>query len=398
MPRISRREFAAAATALSAGPLPAKIKISIDETLKGGIERRKIPCVTAMVADSHRVLYRGAFGTRDAASGTPVKIDSIFSIASMTKAITSFAAVQLVEAKKVSLDEPAEKYLAELSGRQVLDGFAADGHAKLRAPSKPVTLRNLLTHTSGLCYDLWEPEMVKWRASPGVTPATPAPLMFEPGSRWQYGQGIDLAGRLIETISGLSLEDYFQKHILVPLRMEDTSFLVPPAKFERLVTSYRRQPDGVLTQNERRQPSAPAAYNGGGGLFSTAPDYIRFAQAILQNGAGLVKRDTFKLLATNQIGKLRAGFMKSTTPGVSSDVDIHPGEVDHHTLGFVINPKPHTAGRAAGSLAWAGINNTFYWIDTARNRCAVIMMQFQPFVDREAVGLLEEFERAVYSA
>ena len=129
MPRISRREFAAAATALSAGPLQAKAKISIDETLKGGIERRKIPCVTAMVADSHRVLYRGAFGTRDAASGTPVKIDSIFSIASMTKAITSLAAVQLVEAKKVSLDEPAEKYLAELRGRQVLDGFAADGHA-----------------------------------------------------------------------------------------------------------------------------------------------------------------------------------------------------------------------------------------------------------------------------
>ncbi len=398
MIRISRREFAGAAALLSASPLRAKTKISIDETLKNGIERRKIPCVTAMVADSHRVLYHGAFGARDAASGTPVKIDSIFSIASMTKAITSFAAVQLVEAKKVSLDEPVEKYLPELRGRQVLNGFAADGKARLRPPSKPVTLRHLLTHTSGLCYDLWEPEMVKWRASPGVTPTTPAPLMFESGSRWQYGQGIDFAGRLIETISGLSLEDYFQKHILVPLRMEDTSFILPPAKFERLVSNYRRQPDGALTQNERKQPNPPTAFNGGGGLYSTAPDYIRFAQAILQRGAGLVKRETFKLLATNQIGNIRAGFMKSTTPAVSSDVDIHPGEFDHHTLGFVVNPKPHKGGRAAGSLAWAGISNTFYWIDPARNRCAVIMMQFQPFVDREAVGLLEEFERAVYSA
>ena len=351
-----------------------------------------------MVADSKRALYQGAFGTRDADSGMLVKLDSIFAIASMTKAITSLAALQLVERKKVTLDEPAHKYLPELRGRQVLAGYAANGRPRLRPPAKAVTLRHLLTHTSGLCYSLWDQEMVKWQTSPGVTPATPAPLMFDPGKRWQYGQGIDLAGRLIEIVSGLSLEDYFQKRILKPLGMLDTSFLVPAEKFDRLVTGYKRLPDGVLTPNERKVPNPPQAFNGGGGLYSTAPDYTRFAQAMLKRGAWLVKRETFVLLATNQIGTIRAGVLKTTTPPTSSDVDVHPGGIDHHTLGFVINPKPHKGGRSAGSLAWAGLNNTFFWIDPARDRCAVMMMQFLPFLDREAVGLLGDFERAVYAS
>ncbi len=396
MVQLSRRVFAAA-TALASGST-LRAKTSIDSALRLGIERHKIPCVTAMVADSRRVLYQGAFGTRDAASGVPAKIDSIFSIASMTKAITSAAALQLVEQMKVALDEPAEKHLPELRGRQVLDGFDAEGRAKLRPPAKPVTLRHLLTHTSGLCYAIWEQDMVKWQASPGVTAASVAPLMFDPGARWQYGQGIDLAGRLVEALSGLSLEDYFQKHILGPLGMPDTSFIVPPGKFERLVTRYQRQPDGALKTEDRKQPTPPRSFNGGGGLFSTAPDYVRFAQAILKHGAGIVSRETFRLMATNQIGELRAGVLKSTTPGMSADLDIHPGETDHHTLAFVVNPAPHKGGRAAGSFAWAGINNTYYWIDPARDRCAVIMMQFLPFVDREAIGLLEEFEQAVYAS
>jgi methyl acetate hydrolase len=395
---LSRRLFAASGAAAAARGNRLWARTPIDETLRGGIERRKIPCVTAMVANSRHVLWQSAFGTRDAASGMAVKPDSIFAIASMTKAITSVAALQLVERKLVALDEPAEKHLPELRGRQVLDGFEADGRARLRPSSRPVTLRHLLTHTSGLCYALWDPDMAKWQASPGVTASTPVPLMYDPGTRWQYGQGIDLAGRLVENLSGLSLESYLQKHILGPLGMRDTSFIVPPEKFERLVTRYQRQPDGTLKPDERKPPVPPRAFNGGGGLFSTAPDYVRFMQAMLKHGAGVVSRDSFKLLSTNQIGNLRAGVLKSTTPAMSSDVDIHAGETDRHTLGFVINPEPHKGGRSAGSLAWAGLNNTFYWIDPARDRCAVVMMQFLPFVDREAVGLLDEFEQAVYSS
>ena len=391
MPLLSRRTFTASALALQAKTM------SIDEALRLAVERRKIPCVTAMVADSRRVLYEGAFGTRDAASGMAAKVDSIFAIASMTKAITSTAAMQLVERKQVSLDEPAEKHLPELRGRQVLHGFDTTGRAKLRPPSKPVTLRHLLTHTSGLCYALWDQDMLKWQSSPGVTPSTLAPLIFNPGARWQYGQGIDLAGRLIEHVSGQSLEDYFQKHILVPLGMRDTSFLLAPDRFERLVTGYQRQPDGGLKPNDRKQPIPPRAFGGGGGLYSTAPDYIRFMQMILNRGAGVLRRETVKLMSANQIGALRAGVLKTTAPETSSDLDVHPGARDGHTLGFLVNPAPHRGGRAAGSLAWAGLHNTYYWIDPARDRCAVIMMQFLPFADREAVGLLNEFEQAVYA-
>ena len=394
MASLSRRAFVAASST-AAGIVQART--SLDETLRGGIERRKIPCAVAMVASSKSVLYQGAFGTRDAASGLPVQAGSIFAIASMTKAITSAATMQLVEQGKVALDEPAVKHLPELEGRQVLAGFDAEGRAKLRAPARPVTLRHLLTHTSGLCYSLWDQDMAKWQASPGVTETTPAPLIFDPGTRWQYGQGIDLAGRLVEKLSGLTLEDYFQKNIFAPLEMRDTSFLVAPGKFERVVTGYRRQPDGVLAPDERRPPNPPKAYNGGGGLYSTAPDYVRFMQMILRHGANVLSRKTVKAMSTNSTGNLRAGILKSTIPAGSSDMDVHPGESDRYTLGFLLNPKPHQGGRAAGSLAWAGIQNTFYWIDPARDRCAVLMMQFYPFVDKEAVGLLADFERAVYS-
>ncbi len=391
---MNRRSFTTALAAAS--QLPAQS--TLDHALQHSMERHAIPCVTATVASSREILYQGAFGTRDAASGQAVQIDSIFRIASMTKAITSVAALQLVEKKKFSLDEPAEKYLPELSGKQVLAGFdPASGRARLRPPNSPISLRHLLTHTSGLCYSLWHQDMKKWESSPGVTSSTPSPLMFDPGTSWQYGQGIDVAGRLVESASGLTLEEYFQQHILRPLGMQDTSFIFPPAKFDRLVTGYRRQLDGTLKSDDRKQPTPPRAFNGGGGLFSTAPDYTRFAQMILNKGGDILSPESYKLLSTNQTGDIRAGVLNTTTPAASADVDFHPGESDRYTLGFLMNPKSYAPGRAAGSLAWAGIANTFYWIDPASDRCAVVMMQFQPFVDPNAMALLREFEQAVYS-
>ncbi|MEZ5401356.1 MAG: serine hydrolase domain-containing protein [Bryobacteraceae bacterium] len=389
---ITRRRFAAslaAAGAPAAGGLDAAIRQSMD--------RNGVPCVTAMVANSKEVLYQGAFGTRDAGSAAPVKIDSIFGIASMTKAITSVAALRLVEQKRVALDEPAERHLAELRGRQVLSGFDAKGRPVLRAPKRAVTLHHLLSHTSGLAYGLWDREVDRWSKSEGVTASTPQPLAFDPGTRWQYGQGIDVAGRLVERLSGLTLEDYFQRHILGPLGMDDTSFILPASKFDRLVTGYRRQADGALKPNERKQPDPPKSFNGGGGLYSTAPDYIRFGQLILRRGEGIFSPETYRLLSTNQTGRLRAGILKTTNPAVSADMDVHPGASDRYTLGFLLNPAPHVRGRAAGSLAWAGISNTFYWIDPGSDRCAVIMMQFLPFVDPKAIAVLKDFEQAVYA-
>ena len=373
---------------------------AMDEVLRDGIAKRKIPAAVGMVANGSRTLYSGAFGTRDS-SGVRVTPESIFSIASMTKAVTTVAALQLVEKGKATLDEPAAKHLPELANLQVLDGFDATGAAKLRPAKVQVTLRQLLTHTSGFCYDMWDADMARYEASIKAKFPRPGPLMFEPGSRWQYGTGVDAAGRLVEAISGVTLEDYFQANILRPLGMGDTSFILPEAKFDRLVTGYQRLPDGSFRQNQRRMPKPPSEYNGGGGLYSTTGDYVKFMQMILGNGQGLNKarilnEKTVAEMEVNQIGSLTAGKMKSVEPELTADVDIQPGFTEKWGLGFLINTTAYAGGRSAGSLAWAGLFNTFYWIDPKRSLCGVLMMQYLPFVEKDAVGLLGDFERAAY--
>ncbi len=184
--------------------------------------------------------------------------------------------------------------------------------------------------------------------------------------------------------------------------MNDTTFILPREKFDRLVSVSRRQNGGPLQESPRTMLPAPKEFNGGGGLVSTAPDYIKFMQMILRYGQAGVRDEVLKaksveLMSINQIGDLSAGKLKSFVPNTSSDVNIHPGAIDKWGLGFLMNPIAYEGGRSAGSLAWAGIYNTFYWIDPARGICAVIMMQFMPFVDQEAGALLGDFERSVYA-
>ena len=285
----------------------------------------------------------------------------------------------------------------------VLDGFGQNtGKAILRPAGKPVTLRHLLTHTSGFAYDTWDDNMFRYAAQAGpATPGAIPPLMFETGTRWQYGTSVDWAGRLVEAVSGQTLEQYFQRHILEPLGMKDTSYILPSEKFDRLVSTWQRQSDGSLAETPRQQPPPPKSFNGGGGLYSTVGDYTRFMQMILRRGRGagrerILRAKTVEMMTTNQIGGLSAGKMKSFRPDRSSDVQFHPGFTDGFGLGFLINGTAYEGGRSGGSLAWAGLFNTFYWIDPHRGLCAVLMMQFLPFVDREAVGVLNDFERGVY--
>ncbi|HLK47563.1 MAG TPA: serine hydrolase domain-containing protein [Bryobacteraceae bacterium] len=406
MSLLNRRQFTGAAVAFGARASHLWGATGIDDTLRGSMQRRKIPAVAAMAATAAKTTYSGAFGKRDSASGVDVRVDSLFAIASMTKAITTTAALQLVERGKLTLDEPASKHLPELGKLNVLEGFDSAGKPKLRPAVKPVTLRNLLTHTSGFAYDTWDADILRYTSQEGgaIPPGTVAPLVplaFEPGTRWQYGYGLDWAGRLVETASGQTLEQYFQANILQPLGMKDTSFILPAGKFDRLVSVYTRQSDGALKQNPRTMPAPPKAFNGGGGLFSTAPDYVRFMQMILNQGrAGkeqILQPKTVEMMSTNQVGALAAGRLNTARPAVSSDVDFHPGATDKYTFGFLMNPTAYEGGRSAGSLAWAGVYNTYYWIDPRRSLCAVVMMQFLPFADKEGVGLLGDFEKAVYA-
>lgn len=377
---------------------------SIQDTLEAGVRQHKIPAAAAMVASADRVIYSGAFGRRDSAATAPLQTDAIFAIASMTKAITTAAALQLVEQRKIALDEPAVKHFTDLGSAKVLHGYDAAGRPILKPPVKTITLRNLLSHTSGFCYSIWDAQATEYQKkaaapAPGTNPLPP--LMFEPGTRWQYGTGIDWAGRMVENVSGMSLEDYFQKHLIGPLGMKDTSYVLKAEQFDRLAAGGTRGADGVVKETPRKMPTAPQRYGGGGGLYSTVGDYTRFMQMILNKGMGpggqrVLQEKTVKLMSANQTGNLEAGRMRSFNPN-SLDVDMHPGESDRYTLGFLLNPKPHRGGRSAGSLAWAGFYNTYYWVDPKRKLCATLMMQFLPFVDTGAMALLGEFERAVYA-
>jgi methyl acetate hydrolase len=393
---ITRRTFASLTLPMT---LPAAHPAtSLDATLADSVKRRSIPFCAAMVAGPDRTLYQGAFGQH-------VTAQSIFRIASMTKPITAVAAMQLVERGKWKLDDPVGKYLPELAQLQVLDGFAPDGHPILRPAAGPVLLRHLLTHTSGFAYEIWDPLLTRYTAYLGKTKAPPSPvqpLMFDPGTRWEYGTSMDWTGRLVEAISGQTLEAWFQQEILQPLGMKDTGFIFPQEKFDRLVNEYQRDDSGMLKEKPRKLPQPPKSFNGGGGLYSTPADYVRFMQMILQRGKGpgdarILRGETVDLMTVNHIGDLSAGKLKSVSPLVSSDMDVHPGRVDGFGYGFLINSVDYDGGRSAGSLAWAGIDNTFFWIDPHRRLCAVIMMQFLPFCDKQAVGVLQDFEHAVYS-
>jgi CubicO group peptidase (beta-lactamase class C family) len=404
MEDLPRRVFLAGSAAEAAHPSAVAAtsrQSAVDNVIGSGAARRKIPAAVGMAAGKRGTLYAGAFGTRDS-SGVPVRGDSIFRIASMTKAITTVAALQLAEQGKVDLAEPVAKHLPQLAGVDVLEGFDANGKPSLRPARTPVTLHHLLTHTCGFCYSIWDEQMFRYsELKLDGSAGKPGPLMFEPGARWQYGQGVDWAGRLVEAITGATLEDYFQEKILKPLGMNGTSYILPEDKFHLLVNGYNRQPAGELKESERRMPQRPTTFNGGGGLYSTAGDYVRFLQMILNEGAGpgkvrIIKPRTAESMMKNQIGELSAGKMKSFIPATSSDVDMHPGHPQKWGYGFLINTTPYAGGRSAGSLAWAGIMNTYYWIDPKRSRCGVLLMQYYPFVDREATGLLSDFEQAVY--
>jgi len=397
---ITRRRFQARALALCTIAKTATAAPSIEETLGAGVKTRRIPAAVAAVAGPDKTIYTGAFGRRDS-SGPAVTAGSIFGIASMTKAITTTAALQLVEQGKLKLDEPVAKHLPQLDKLQILDGFDPAGKAVLHPATKPVLLSHLLTHTAGFVYTIWDEKLKRYTAAAPKTPVPP--LLFEPGTRWEYGTNIDWAGRLVEAVSGQTLEDYFQRHILQPLGMKDTSYFLPKEKFDRLVAGCKRQSDGSLQEDPRQPPAPPKSFNGGGGLYATAPDYVRFMQMILRGGRAADGREILgpkmvAMMTTNQIGAIRAGILQSNDPAVSSDVDFHPGASDGFTYGFLYNQTAHEGGRSAGSLAWAGIENPFFWIDQRRKLCATLMMQFLPFCDAEAIGLLRDFEHAVYSA
>jgi methyl acetate hydrolase len=389
--------------AAAAAPQPAPRNPDIDAILQGAVSAHAVPGVVAMAATDRNVIYEGAFGLRCLGTQAKMSADTIFRIASMVKLLTSVAAMQLVESGKLSLDDPADKVDPELAAAQVLTGFDAKGEPQLRPPLRPITLRNLLTHTSGFSYPLWDENAVRYYAIAGKTKGLPRrPLFFDPDSRWSYGGSVDKVGRLVELASGEPLDRYFRSHICQPLGMKDTGFEVTAAQRAREANLHVRKADGTLVAKPMEKANEPHSHSGGGGIYSTAPDYLTLLQALLdggsRNGAQILKPETVALMSRNQTGDIEAGHMKTTSPGLSNDVDFFPGVRLRWAFGHMTNLDPVKDGRKAGSLTWAGLYNTYYWIDPASNVAGVIMMQILPFADTRAVDLYRKFERGVYRA
>jgi methyl acetate hydrolase len=418
----SRRAVLMTATALTAaasvgGAAPARAQGAaqgaplgrIDAVLRAAVDAKEVPGVVAMAATDQGLMYEGAFGTRDLGKGPAMTRDTLFRIASMTKAVTCVAAMQLVEQGKLALEQPVPAIDAALSAPQVLDGFDAAGAPKLRPAKRPITLRHLLTHTAGFSYETWDANTVRYVKASGM-PSTATgkvaalrlPLVFDPGDRWEYGINIDWVGRIVEAVSGKPIDAYFRDHIFAPLGMRDSGFVAAPEQRVRQASVHQRKPDGSLEPQPLETPFVPEFYAGGGGLYSTAPDYLAFLQMLLHegalNGARILKPETVALMGQNHIGDIEAGILKTTMPMRSEDVDFFPGISLKWGLGYMINMAPGPNGRSAGSLTWAGLFNTYFWIDPARRVTGLIMTQVLPFADRNAVKLYGQFERGVYDA
>jgi methyl acetate hydrolase len=383
-------------------------KTEIDQLLRQMADAKQIPGVVAMAATGKDVIYQGAFGKRDLSTDVAMTPDSVFWIASMTKAITTTAGMQLVEQGKLSLDEPIGKVLPDLAAPQVLEGFDARGEPKLRPANKPITLRHLMTHTAGFAYDMWNGDMVQYlekTGTPAITTcqnaALKTPLMTDPGTRWEYGTNIDFVGKAVEAASGKRLDAYLRDHLFAPLGMSDTGFKIGEAQRKRLVGMHQRNADGSLTPIPFELEQEPEFHMGGGGLYGTAGDYLKFTQMILNKGKGngnqVLKPETVATMGQNHIGELNMGKMPSAVAFATNDVDLYPDMVKKWGLSFLINTAKTPEGRSRGSLAWAGLANTYYWIDPARDVAGVILMQLLPFADGKCLEAFAGFERGVYA-
>jgi CubicO group peptidase (beta-lactamase class C family) len=334
-------------------------------------------------------------------------IDTVVWIASMTKPVTSAAAMQLVEQGRLQLDEPAARWAPELVAVQVLEGFDASGAPRLRRPTRPVTLRHLLTHTSGYGYGMWNAPIARYmelKNLPGTASCENAalrlPLLFDPGERWNYGINIEWVGKVIEGASGKTLGEYLKQNLFVPLGMDSTGFRITAAMRKRMSRLHERDAQGVLSAGDFEVPQEPEFEMGGGGLYSTAPDYLAFVRMILNRGAGngnrVLRPETVDLMSRNQIGDLRVVPMVTTNPSRSNDAEFFPGVPKSWGLGFMINHETAPTGRRAGGLAWAGLSNCYFWIDPATGVGGVYMTQILPFADANSLPLFLEFETAVY--
>jgi methyl acetate hydrolase len=385
----------------------ARFRFAADHILREVVTSHpRAPGVVAMAGDRAGNFYEGAAGVRRLGEDAPMTTDSIFALFSLTKAITATAALQLVEQGRLDLDAPAKRYAPEIATLQVLEGFDEAGAPRLRPPKREITTRMLLLHTAGFGYPFWNAickrlaELDEPIPRGGMKRTLMTPLLFDPGERWEYGRGVDWCGLVVEGIAGERLDAVFKARIFEPLGMNDTGFLLSDSMLARRAAMHQREADGALTPLDSEPPAEPEVYMGGGALFGTALDYMRFLRMWLNDGAceygRVLEAETVELAARNGLGDMKIKRLPSVDPLLTNEAEFFPGQSKSWSLAFMVNDEQAPTGRPAGSLGWAGLGNLYYWLDRKTGVAGVWTTQIFPFMDPTSVEGFMAFETAVY--
>lgn len=371
----------------------------------------RVPGVVAGITDRNEDIYLGASGVRDLSTETAMTTDTVFNIWSTTKAITGTACLQLVESGNLDLHAPAKEYAPAIAELQVIEGFEADGQPILRPPASEVTTHQLLTHTAGFGYDFFNEtynRLAEEHGQPSVATASRAalktPLLFDPGTKWEYGSNIDWAGQVVEGITGKRLGEVFQERIFAPLGMTSSAFTPTKEMLTRHARHHLREADGRLTPSDFAAPTEPEVDFGGHGLFSTVPDYLKFIRMWLNEGRSasgeqVLSPASVDLGFTNQLpDNLQVKLLPGVIPWLSNDAEFFPGLKKTWSYTFQYNEEPFPTGRPAGAIGWAGLANLFYWIDRENGFGGYWATQILPFADGPSFTGFVDFETAAYQA
>ena len=372
---------------------------TIDRLLASAVDDGMIPKAVAMVANRHQHIYSGAFGKKDVANDIELQLDSLFSLKSMTKPVTSVATMMLAERGAFNLDDPVSAYLPRMANPEVVTSIDREARTYATEPAKSkITIRQLLTHTAGFAYGFSNQTMQNLIGVSGIGDAISLPLIHHPGTAWTYSAGTALLGELIEKLSEMPLDAFLQARIFAPLGMNDTAFHVPAEKIGRVVTVHQRIDGKLLETPTPDTVQSPA--RGETGLYGTASDYIRFLQMLLNGGQlegnRLLSEASVNAMLRNQIGSLRVGTQLSADPAASSHFPFAAG-TDTFGLGFQITASNATDPdlRMPGSFSWGGLFNTHFWGDPEREIVAVILMQQLPFYSDDTMDVYQGFEKRV---
>ena len=390
--------FVIATLSAAAPSIPAQGTSALSKFLTDATGRGDVPGVVVTVVNRDGVLYHDAFGKSSTLRNAPMAKDTIFNIASMTKAVTSVAIMMLVDEGKLKLDDDVAKYLPKYTDPLVISKFnSADGSYDTRPAERPITIRHLLTHTSGIGYGFASQTVTTLSQKTGKTELD-LPLLFDPGDGWAYGASTRVLGHVVEAISGQKIDAFLDARILKPLGMHDTGYAVPQSKNPRVVAVNARGNDGKFV--ERPMPATIASpVQGDGGLYSTASDYGLFLRMLLNRGrlgnTRILSEKSARSVFDNHTGKVVVQRQISAAPALSRDFPVGAGE-DTWGLGFQLAKARRPNMRTPGSGTWAGIFNTHFFIDPAREIGVVVMMQTLPFYDDASMKVYSGVEEIVY--